>query len=482
MSMRGRLLVIAVATTLLMAGLPAATLAAPPSRLADTQTTLDCELSDTSGTTFVSIGISAEFGEFGGLAHWAPGAAPFEDLPIWVSDGVAISLSPDGSHLIATFDLFEVVPGEEPELGDPVGSAVLDATLSPSGPAEDITERFRDGNRQIRISGTNQPLSVSGSLELPEGIAYADLSGCIASHSTYSIFETNPNTFVFNADQITLACFWMDEESAVDLFGVTEDFGSFADIFVSDASGSYSGFAEDVTLTPQAFSASFQLISEATGEVEGSATASATLTVGDRVNFMDRFDSSKFKVVGRELLVDGTLTLETPAGERTLSMDDEACSGLDARVQDIFTNPNPGKGPRLANDAPDGAVPLQLGDEVQVRTGGTAELAEEPCIGTDPEYGEFDVPIGHTVWYAVEGTGGTVAVDTAGSSYDTVIGVYTSDGAALTSVTCVDDVFEEPDFFSLQARVTLETTAGVTYYIQVGGYGGASGTLQVAVY
>ena len=480
--MRRRLLVIAVATTLLIAGIPAATLAAPPSRLADTQTTLDCELSGTSGTTFVSVGISAEFGEFGGLAHWAAGTAPFEDPPVWVSDGVDISLSPDGSHLSAVFDLFEVVPGEEPVLGDPVGTAVLDAMLSASGPVEDITERFRDGNRQIKVSGTSQPLSVSGSLELPQGISYGDLSGCVASLSTISIFETNPNTFVFGADQITLACFWMDEESAVDLFGVTEEFGSFADIFVTDASGSYFGFAEDATLTTQAFSASFQLISEATGEVEGSATASATLTAGDRVNFMDKFDGSKFKVVGRELLVNGTLTLETPAGERTLSMDDEACSGLDARVRGIFTNPNPGKGPRLANDAPDGAVPLLVGDEVQVRTGGTAELPEEPCTGTDPEFGEFEVPLGHTVWYTVEGTGGAVTVDTAGSSYDTVIGVYTSDGGALTSVTCVDDVFEEPDFFSLQAQVTLDTAAGVTYYIQVGGFGGATGTLQLAVY
>jgi len=42
-------------------------------------------------------------------------------------------------------------------------------------------------------------------------------------------------------------------------------------------------------------------------------------------------------------------------------------------------------------------------------------------------------------------------------------------------------VFEEPDFFSLQARVTVDTTAGVTYYVQVGGFGGSAGRLQLSV-
>jgi hypothetical protein len=43
----------------------------------------------------------------------------------------------------------------------------------------------------------------------------------------------------------------------------------------------------------------------------------------------------------------------------------------------------------------------------------------------------------------------------------------------------VDDVFD-PDF-SLQARVTIDTTAGVTYYVQAGGFGGSTGSLQLVV-
>jgi hypothetical protein len=100
---------------------------------------------------------------------------------------------------------------------------------------------------------------------------------------------------------------------------------------------------------------------------------------------------------------------------------------------------------------------------------------------TVPEEGEFELPFGHTAWYTIEGTGGPVTIDTAGSDFDTALAVYTSDGASFTQVECVDDVFEEPDFFSLQARVTVDTTAGVTYYVQVGGFGGAAGRLQLSV-
>jgi hypothetical protein len=77
------------------------------------------------------------------------------------------------------------------------------------------------------------------------------------------------------------------------------------------------------------------------------------------------------------------------------------------------------------------------------------------------------------------GTGGPVTIDTAGSDFDTVLGVYTGSPGSFTQVACVDDVFE-PDF-SLQARVTIETIAGVTYYVQAGGFGGDAGHLQLVI-
>jgi hypothetical protein len=68
-------------------------------------------------------------------------------------------------------------------------------------------------------------------------------------------------------------------------------------------------------------------------------------------------------------------------------------------------------------------------------------------------------------------------VDTAGSDFDTIVGVYTGSPGSLTQVGCVDDVSDPA--FSLQGRITVDTVAGATYYVQAGGFGGSTGRLQV---
>jgi hypothetical protein len=89
-----------------------------------------------------------------------------------------------------------------------------------------------------------------------------------------------------------------------------------------------------------------------------------------------------------------------------------------------------------------------------------------PCTDEhEPE--EFPVPIGKTLWYSFEGTGGPVTTDSAGSNFDTVIGVC---GAELNQIACVDDVVDEPGF-SLQAAATIDTAEGASYLVQVGGFG-----------
>ena len=61
---------------------------------------------------------------------------------------------------------------------------------------------------------------------------------------------------------------------------------------------------------------------------------------------------------------------------------------------------------------------------------------------TCPE-GEFDT-FGRTLWYTIEGTGDPVTVDTGGSNFDTLIGVYELDGEVFTEIACIDDVFFDP--------------------------------------
>jgi hypothetical protein len=77
---------------------------------------------------------------------------------------------------------------------------------------------------------------------------------------------------------------------------------------------------------------------------------------------------------------------------------------------------------------------------------------------------------GRTLWYTVTGTGGDVRIDTAGSNFDTAVAVYVDDAGGLSEIACNDD---EPAFEpvrTLQGVVTFPTEAGVTYYVQVGGF------------
>lgn len=110
------------------------------------------------------------------------------------------------------------------------------------------------------------------------------------------------------------------------------------------------------------------------------------------------------------------------------------------------------------------AVPFS--DVVDVSNATTEDGEPNPSCLTyaDDEFDEaWTVPIGHTVWYAVTLRNRTqVLVDTAGSGYDTVAAVYTTD---LAEVTCNDDAG------SLQARVGFTAERGQTYLVQIGSYG-----------
>ncbi len=102
----------------------------------------------------------------------------------------------------------------------------------------------------------------------------------------------------------------------------------------------------------------------------------------------------------------------------------------------------------------------------------TTDATVEP--GEPVEGDEFCPPRGSTVWYALTlDTTQPVSVNTSGSDYDTTLAVYTGSGfGGLSFVDCNDDTF-----FGLEAALTFEAEAGVTYLVQVGSFGGDSGGL-----
>ncbi|MBI2703859.1 MAG: S8 family serine peptidase [Actinobacteria bacterium] len=83
---------------------------------------------------------------------------------------------------------------------------------------------------------------------------------------------------------------------------------------------------------------------------------------------------------------------------------------------------------------------------------------------------------GRSVWWRfTPATDYSATLSTAGSSFDTILAVYTGPNvASLTEVASNDD---EPNL--LTSRVTFEATAGTTYFIAVDGYGAASGAITL---
>lgn len=85
-----------------------------------------------------------------------------------------------------------------------------------------------------------------------------------------------------------------------------------------------------------------------------------------------------------------------------------------------------------------------------------------------------------TVWFRLSlGESTRVDLSTFGSKFDTVVAVYQgADAGHLTEVACNDD---DVSTGSQQSRLSFAAGAGGTYFIQLGGYEGASGRYTLAL-
>ena len=77
----------------------------------------------------------------------------------------------------------------------------------------------------------------------------------------------------------------------------------------------------------------------------------------------------------------------------------------------------------------------------------------------------------NTIWYKVAPTGsGTASIDTIGSSYDTVLSVWSGTSqASLAPVACNDDI--NPGIVTVSQLTNVTLNAGTTYYIMVSSFG-----------
>ncbi len=86
------------------------------------------------------------------------------------------------------------------------------------------------------------------------------------------------------------------------------------------------------------------------------------------------------------------------------------------------------------------------------------------------------------VWYRYRPvTSGNVDIRTCGSAYDTVLSVHVSCGGAQVTNGCNDDSDTACGNGTLSSRVTVNLTAGVTYWIRVAGFQSATGIYSLLI-
>ncbi len=117
-----------------------------------------------------------------------------------------------------------------------------------------------------------------------------------------------------------------------------------------------------------------------------------------------------------------------------------------------------------------GAVPYTNTQSVE----GATTATDDPAFSCWPGVG----PKNRTVWYRYTAPSAqTLIVDTLGSSYDTVLGVWTGSQGSLVNVGCNDDA--APGFS--HSRMEFAGSAGTTYYIEAADWNNPSATSQLTL-
>src|SRR5439155_9822770 len=87
---------------------------------------------------------------------------------------------------------------------------------------------------------------------------------------------------------------------------------------------------------------------------------------------------------------------------------------------------------------------------------------------------------GHSVWYAwTAPSSSPVTIDTVGSSFNTLLAVYT--GISMTNLSLVASNDDIAPGTNLQSRVTFLASAGTAYQIAVDGFNGLAGNVVLTV-
>lgn len=142
-----------------------------------------------------------------------------------------------------------------------------------------------------------------------------------------------------------------------------------------------------------------------------------------------------------------------------------------------FAQPDP-LGSFVSNDDIEFAFPLSPGAPAEILTASTADATADPLVD-EPDASCQPNANDNSVWWVVRSnnTSPTVTISTAGSTFDTVLSVYTYNGSAFTEIACNDDF----DIGTQSLIADLDLLTGFTYYVRVTGFGSNTGNVQIAL-
>ena len=444
---------------ILLALLPSAVSADRVTKFTDQFVSVSCEAEFDGGFATVFTGTSSEFGDFAEAFVWLDPALPFEDESTFSGFTEVVTATDDGT----TVEIQTTIPLFDAE-GNEVGDAALSATAARTGDVNVIGPDTGKTNYNSKTTGFEEFIDGSGTLEIP-GFDVSE-GNCSGGVGEVSFFSTNPRAFVTANSGVGINCEWETETGQVFFFAGEDGFGFFADLLVFTTEG------DDELFTTQSsgsvglagMEVSLDLI-DSEGDPQ-SATARATFTlVGSPVKSTQL--GASFQIKRTDQALDPTGSLDLSTGE-SFPIDDEQCNALQYSTHSTGTTQTAMKrGPAPVNDVPEGAIALKLGSRLNAMNAGAANEPEVPIL-TCPE--GFGDQFGRTLWYTINGTGGPVTIDTAGSNIDTLIGVYAPTDEGFEEIACIDDVEFDPVGSTYQAALTIDTEEGVTYYVQIGGF------------
>ncbi|MDD4889458.1 MAG: PPC domain-containing protein, partial [Phycisphaerae bacterium] len=113
---------------------------------------------------------------------------------------------------------------------------------------------------------------------------------------------------------------------------------------------------------------------------------------------------------------------------------------------------------------------------------GSTASATGTNVGATKESGEPNIAGntgGASVWYNwTAPASGLTSLTTAGSTFDTLLGVYTGGTVSGLALVASND---DASYYTLTSSVMFNAVAGVTYHIAVDGYNAASGTVKLSL-